>query len=432
MNKNIIFTICAKNYIGLAKILQESLEKHNKNTDFLIFVADEFSGDIEKYSLPENVIIAKDTLDISNSRWTDMSFKYNLTEFCTSIKPSAFLYLCENTSYEKIIYLDPDIYIYNSIDIVLDMLNKHSIVLTPHLSKITENYLGDLPDIDFLGNGIFNLGFCAIKNNSVSKRMLLWWRNKLVNNCFIDPYENCFTDQKWMDFLPAYFDSDELLITRHLGLNLAPWNFYERKIYTKNEILFASYRDENEENDSYPIIFVHFSGYDYKSLMSGKVAQKNIDGLKLYEDINLLTDIYSAAILNKRQEFERYIDMKYSYNTFDNDTSIIDFHRRIYRSLIIKGENIVNPFSTDDNTFYQRLKHSKMIKRSSINLDKVTKNNLQGVDGKLVIFNKLTRFLYKILGFERYLLIIKLLRPYSRFETQIHLISKKFDDNNIK
>ena len=38
--KNCIFTICAKNYIGLAQALEKSILQYNNNIDFYIVVAD--------------------------------------------------------------------------------------------------------------------------------------------------------------------------------------------------------------------------------------------------------------------------------------------------------------------------------------------------------------------------------------------------------
>ena len=160
--KNCVFTIVAKNYIGVAQILEQSLKAKNPDVDFFIFVADEFSENFGIESLPSNVIIAKNKLDISKERWRDMSFKYDLTEFCNSIKPSAFQYLFNNTDYEKIIYLDPDIYIFNSLDAIFEMLDKHSIVLTPHISIIRDRYIGEISESGLMGTGVFNLGFCAI------------------------------------------------------------------------------------------------------------------------------------------------------------------------------------------------------------------------------------------------------------------------------
>ncbi len=87
--KECAFTIVAKNYIGLAQILGQSLQRQNPAIDFRIYVADEMTDG--NATLPPNVVIAKTALkDLSDSQWTDMAFKYDLTEFCTAIKPFCF------------------------------------------------------------------------------------------------------------------------------------------------------------------------------------------------------------------------------------------------------------------------------------------------------------------------------------------------------
>ena len=69
-------------------------------------------------------------------KWNEMSFKYNLTEFCTSIKSMCFSYLFDQKKYEKGIFFDPDILIFNSLDFVFDSLTSYSIVLTPHVLNV--------------------------------------------------------------------------------------------------------------------------------------------------------------------------------------------------------------------------------------------------------------------------------------------------------
>ncbi|WP_293943160.1 MULTISPECIES: glycosyltransferase [unclassified Sphingobacterium] len=430
MKDNVVFTICAKNYIGLAQILGKSVQAHNADTDFLIFVADEVFDEAILSELPSNVIIAKNILGLTEDIWSEMTFKYDLTEFCTSIKPAIFLYLLENTRYKKVIYLDPDIYVFNTLAPIYDLLDRQSIVLTPHLARISENYRGELPDTDFLGNGIFNLGFCGVRNDAVAKKMCGWWHSKLLKNCFIDPYLNTFTDQKWMDYLPAFFTSEELIITHHLGLNIAPWNFFERKIILEDGKLMVRAR-EQDDDQIYPVIFVHYSGYNYTALKEGKVIQNNVSALNDYEDVKLLTDLYAKFIQENRAVFDHFISLDYSYNSFENGISITNFHRRIYRSLNNKGERISNPFECGGHSFFARLKKAGMVRQTSVNIDKVDKSNLKGVGAKLKVFNRLMRLLYRLIGFERYSLIIKLLRPYSRYESQIHLVDKRYDTDNI-
>lgn len=430
--KNCVFTIVAKNYIGLAQILEDSLKEKNPDVDFFIFVADKFYDDIDEKTLAQNIIIAKDHLNISESQWTDMSFKYDLTEFCTSIKPSVFSYFLNSTDYDKIIYLDPDIYIYNSLNPIFEILDNQSIVLTPHITTIQNEFNGDRSESGLLSTGVFNLGFCAIKRSLSSQKMISWWHHRLVDKCYIDSYDSYYTDQKWMDFLPCFFTSDELHVSHHLGMNIAPWNFFEREIFIENDILKVKNREGDSKNSIFPVLFVHYSGYNYSELKKGNVIQNNISKIKEYDDVKLLTDIYAKAIQGKKVLFDKYINEKYSFNFYENGFVIKSFHRRIYRSLVMKGEyRFLNPFSTDEYSLYYILKNKGMMKHSVINLDKITKENLKGVDRKLKIFNVVTRFLYKLIGVEKYLLFIRLLRSFGRYESQIHIVDKKYDNNNI-
>jgi hypothetical protein len=432
MNKNVVFTIVAKNYIGLAQILEESLKEKNPDTDFFIMVADDFSDDFDLEKLPSNILTARKELNISSRHWIDMSFKYDLTEFCTSIKPASFSYFMEKTKYQKIVYLDPDIYIYSSLNPIYEMLEDHSIVLTPHITTIQDIFQGDRSESGLMSTGVFNLGFCGIKSNPCAKKMISWWHERLLDKCYIDSHDSYFTDQKWMDFLPCYFTSNELYVSRHLGMNIAPWNYFERKVSMSEEGLKVCNREENSRKVDFPVIFVHYSGYNYTEMKKGNVVQNNISNIKDYEDIKLLTDIYAKAIYEKREIFDKYIQDKYSFGIFENGDAIKGFHRRIYRSLVNKGLLFDNPFSIVNDSLYQKLKVKGMIKSSTINIDKVTKDNLQGIGRKLKMFNIVTRLLYKLVGFDKYVLLIRLMRPFSRFESQIHLITSDFDEENIK
>ena len=88
MAQRCVFTIVAKNYVGLANLLQKSLKQHTQELDFYICVADE----LDNSDYPENVIELKDKVDIEASLWLEMSFKYNLTEFCTARLYEGHLY----------------------------------------------------------------------------------------------------------------------------------------------------------------------------------------------------------------------------------------------------------------------------------------------------------------------------------------------------
>ena len=57
--KKCVFSIVAKNYIGLATILGNSLKKFDNDIDFFVLVADEFTSEDRSDVLPQNVLFGK-------------------------------------------------------------------------------------------------------------------------------------------------------------------------------------------------------------------------------------------------------------------------------------------------------------------------------------------------------------------------------------
>lgn len=427
--KNVAFTICAKNYIGLAQILESSIIKTNPNTDFYIFVADEIS-DSDLIVLPHNVLVAKKTLDISATLWENMSFWYDLTSFCTAIKPLCFKWFIEHTKYEKMIYFDPDIYVFNSLDYIFEQLDIYDVVLTPHILQIEKKFSGDIKEKGILYSGIYNLGFIALRVGTVTDKIISWWGQRLEEYCTANSLDSYFYDQRWIDFLPAFFGNNSVFISRNFGMNVAPWNFYEREIVIKDKEICVKNRIINDDTCD-NLLFVHYSGYNYSQLKKGKVLQRNIPNMSEYSDIEVILNIYANELENKSDVFNKFINNTYTYNFFDNGEKIDNFHRRLYYSLISRGEIIEHPFSITGR-FYNMLKKKKMIsKKHIINVDKISHNDLGQFSHKLYRFNQITSFLYYFLGYDRYVALLRLLKHYSRSEAQIHLLDKQFMRNNL-
>lgn len=420
--KKTAFTICAKNYIGLALALERSIKQHNDDIDFLIFVADEFSEEEKISDLPKNIIIAKDTIDISNAQWDQMSFKYDLTEFCTSIKPSCFKYVFKEFNPDACIYFDPDVLVFNSLDTIYEKLVDKSIIVTPHITTIQDVYTGKLNERNLLYSGMFNLGFLALKQDGNSKKMLDWWEIRLEDRCFQNMMENYFTDQKWMDFLPSFFPT-QLLISHDLGLNVAPWNFFEREIIIKDNFFFVVNRISKDNTTLFPLTFVHFSGYNYKALLDGNVVQGNIKQLEVYNDYQKIFDLYSDFI--KKSDFSRYVQLSYTYNYFSNKVYVSSVYRKLFRRLLEDKNNEPNPFDSEGK-FYKSLKKGNLIKEKMAKLDKISIANLENVDRKLIIINKFFYFLFKIIGANKFFQIVRLMRMYSKYENHVYLIEKKY------
>jgi hypothetical protein len=417
---NALFTIVAKNYTGLAQVLEQSARK-NSDADFFIVVADEWKGAEQlQEGLPGNVLTAKHILDISASEWEQMAFKYNLVEFCTAIKAAAFQYFFKK-GYEKVLYFDPDIYVFNPLQPVFDELSKTDILVTPHILNVQTPFNGNYEDYLFLLNGTFNLGFLGLKKSTTTGQFLNWWHHRLAAHCFFDNDRGTATDQKWMNLLPALFTSEQYSISRHRGMNAAPWNFHERKMIVENNVFYVQNRDE-ETSAKEPLLFVHFSGYDYSQIGNGKAVHKNNE-MTDYKDLQPVFDAYGTALANSN--FKAYSGLSYSYNMFENGLGIISLHRRMYRRLLEEGMAYVHPFSVAAGTYFEALKAKGLLDYAPVSADKLTNKTVKNFSAKFRYVHLFFSIIKKVIGIRRYSIMIRFFRRYFAEENQAFLVNKQ-------
>lgn len=422
MNKNCAFTICATNYIGLAKILQKSIHEYYTGVDFYIVVADEPSENVRK-TFDKNIIIAKDCIGFPEDKWYEMAFKYNLTEFCTSIKPKSITYLF-SLGYEKCIYFDPDILCFKSIKpIYEDCLLNHCAVVTPHYIEMEETFSGiGLPESDTLRDGVFNLGFIGVKKCPKVEQFLVWWSKRLEDCCYCALNEPYFTDQKWVDRLPCYL-GDELLVSLNKGMNLAPWNYHERVVAIEDG-RFMVYNRIVKDDIPDELMFVHFSGYNYKQLVHGEMTRRDRNEKNNYEDTKLILDAYLEKLL--KGDFGEYIDNKYTYNYLRNDEHVPNrIARRIYRAYIQKYGYDGNPFEVS-TPFTQKALANGLMQKDGGFMEVRIYQVSEAVGKKTIWINRILKLLYKIMGPNKYFYFIKAFRKYGADENHYFLIR---DDN---
>lgn len=412
------FTIVAKNYIGLAKTLEVSFKEHNPECDFWIIVSDEVPNSIlQEY---DNIIQAHGILSIPENTWIECSFKYNVTEFATYIKPKSIEYLFDK-GYQKVIYLDPDIYCFSSLDPVFDLLDKYKMIVSPHiLTMEEETYSGDLTENIYLGMGIFNFGFFAVSDHTKTRKLLRWWDRVLMEAAFMDSYRYTATDQKWMNYLPMFFQSEDLYVSHHKGIDAATWNFYEREFIIQGDSIYVKNRIKDDEIAE-PLIFVHFSGYNYSELSSGTVKHKALS--HEYEDLKIIFDKYIQG-LNK-SNIDKYLKFTYSYNAYTDGCPITSINRRIYRRLLMEGRHMDNPFDSDGN-FYNQMKKSRLLTKNKASFaTKVANTNSRANSRYEKIIDELLRRLLNVIGIDKYDSLRRYLINRLQPENQIFLYDKE-------
>lgn len=226
----------------------ESIKQTNPEWRFVTGLVDKNTGNTDLGFLDCD-IIPVDEINIAGLEV--MAAKYTIVELLTSVKPFYVEWLFDHfTEAESIVYLDPDIKLFQPLTRLLEALQKYDIVLTPHYTApINDNCLPT--ELHVMQTGVFNLGFIAVKRSGNTKAMLHWWQSRLKDQCLIDLARGLFVDQLWANLIPVYFD--KVLIERYPGYNMAHWNLHERTLEKRNGEWFVN---------NQPLVFYHFSHYN--------------------------------------------------------------------------------------------------------------------------------------------------------------------------
>jgi hypothetical protein len=325
-----IFTSITANYLPKAAALAHSVKRFHPEAVFHVVLSDQMPPCPSVTTAAFDNIINIRELPIANlPAWI---FKHRLVELCTAVKGTAFEYIADQFDAERVYYFDPDIVVLSRLDDLERILDRHSVLLTPHLCA-PETDLQAILDNEHccLRHGVYNLGFLAVRRTDQGKQFIAWWADRLRHFCYDEVASGLFTDQRWVDLAPAFFD--DVAIVRDPQYNVATWNLTHRRASGK-----APY--EIQVNGR-PLVFYHFSGFD-----SG--AQK--DMLERYGDhspvLFELRDWYIARCEEMGQSALRQIDCV--YNSFRNGRRITDAHRLFYRRRPELTDAFPDPFETRD------------------------------------------------------------------------------------
>ena len=435
---NCIFTIVAKNYLALALTLGDSIRAVHPEYDFIIFLADGVDGEIDLSQQKYKIMEVK---DVGIDQWLEMAFKYDISEFSTSIKPFCFDYLARESKYDNIMYFDPDIYIYDKLTRIEGLLQENICVVTPHHSDMELAWSGAVPENNILISGIYNLGFIAFRNGEESRFIFEWWKERLRDKCYLERTEGLFYDQNWVQFFASSFDKG-IFILRDYGYNIAWWNLHERSIEFQNETPRVIHKSDLA---TYRCIFFHFSGFNVLDplVINSRYRGNPFFQLEHQPALQRLFQEYAQRVIDNGHRI--LCKLKYKFNRFDNGHVVAKLHRRLYkeltsrdrgyrnmdavrRSLIGRVQDMnfrfENPFSTQEGSYYGLLnRNGLIIKESSLPLDHLNPDRDSGGFQKKILWAmKLLSWLKRLIGIKNYLMIMKFINLYSRDEYQLFLI----------
>ena len=385
----LVFTSCINNYIPKARVLAHSLKKFHPEWEFCLLLGETPPKDFNITKEPFDRILFFSDLGIP--AYQSWLFRHRVVEVCTAAKGPALNYFINVEKQDKVIYLDPDIMVFNSLYELDNLLNEYDILLTPHQLSPQKAYQTIIDnEICSLKHGIFNLGFIAVAGRDQGYEFSHWWSDRLYSFCYDDIPNGLFTDQRWCDMVPAFFS--KFYIIRDPGYNAATWNLTDRCIS-------KSCNGEFLANDNL-LRFYHFTGYDSGAGETmAKIYGSNMPELKK------IWDIYAEQL--KKFEHTSLKNLKWKGQFFDDGTLITDDMRIFYRKNLNIQKMFPYPFQKTKRgyDFYKFYQNNKSKQKAIFKFFKFLKffifyisHNGGIVSGLKKILKKIS-YIYKRQGF---------------------------------
>ena len=352
-------SICA-NYLPKAAVLAKSIKEHIKDATVVISLVEK---EIPDYALQNKdfdfVVLAK---DLGYGNFDRFIFKHSIVEASTAVKGQLFTYLYERFPEEnEFVYLDPDVKVYSDFLELKEMLKEEPIIVCPHLLEP-----GNIDmELSSTAHGVYNLGFLAVNRSEEAQRFIKWWTDRLHLFCYDDIQKGIFTDQKWIDLAPCFFD---VKILKHKGYDFATWSLMNSQVNERDGQIFIG-----ED----PLRFIHFSGYD-----SGTIDWAIKEWLPNPES-NPFVDLYkvyaSEMEVAGQSKMGKY---PWGYQCYISGEKVDNKVRIDYRGNYDLQFSIENPFEYSNEWFMQKQGEKKVENPSTI--DRIIKVfNEEGISGVL-------------------------------------------------
>lgn len=364
----IIFTSICANYLHKARTLAESVKTHIPDATFIVCLVEREMKDQFKSPYFDEVVLAKDAWE---GNFNQFIYKHSIVEASTSVKGQFFRYLYTKYPEEnQFIYLDPDTYVYSDFLELKELLETKPIVLCPHLLQP-----GNIDmELSSTAHGVYNLGFLAVNRSEEARRFIDWWASRLYLFCYDDILKGIFTDQKWIDLAPCFFDA---YVLKHRGYDFATWSLLNCGMTEQNHEYYV-------QDD--PLRFIHFSGY-------GKVIEKCMKDW-LPEGEHPFKKLYAAyEKKHEHNDADGISKTAWSYATYESGERINDKLREIYRTNYDLMFSIDNPFRLNNSKVLSMTK--KIKKEGKINNLAIKAYNIFKKEGLNALIRKIGRKINK-------------------------------------
>jgi hypothetical protein len=168
-----------------------------------------------------------------------------------------------------VIYLDADLFFFESPDTVFTDLGNGSVGIIEHNYPKSRQRLASK-------YGTFNVGMVIFRNDQQGQLVLNWWAARCIEWCHDYPLDGKYADQGYLDHFPRL--SPQTVILKNPGFNLAPWNTSSSTLSTDQHKVLVN---------NQPLVFFHFHGLTRMggSFVSGQLTYWSPLGRSVFQAI---------------------------------------------------------------------------------------------------------------------------------------------------
>lgn len=309
-----VFTVVTRNHLHRARVLMADVARHLPEARRVVYLADDAAGFVEAGREPFEVVAPT---AYAPALYRHLAFALPVYGLCCVLKPNAAAHLQSIRPTDTLLYLDSDTRLYARPEALLAAVERHAIVLTPHLIDPAKNRRMNTA---IALSGTFNAGIFALAPCAIAREFVSWWRGQLE-----DPFrasKEFYFDQVWIGLAPALFDDVHAL--RHPGYNVAYWNLHERPLEAGTEP--GRWRVAGE-----PLVVYHFSGFDpnQPGVLAGKLGHLFIQPDARWSTLGI--DYVETLQAAGARECESW---GYEFAAFGDGKPIQPIHRRYFTQVL--------------------------------------------------------------------------------------------------
>lgn len=247
MNSNnlVFFTYFDSKFLIQGTVAVQSFLRENKGAKGIIYCTSQKATEILKWKFARDSVDVKllsELPEIKKEIDTAKNANRNSTEVLISIKPLLILETLKVLSANEILlYIDADLFFYESIVTLLGEFDDCSILLSRHLFP---------PELsESVKYGVVNAGFIMLRNTPNTVALLMDWAMKCREWCFLRLENGKYADQLYLN---DYLYHKEVKVISHPGVNNGMYYFQSRrKVRSEGRDTFI---------DNHKLVCFHFHG----------------------------------------------------------------------------------------------------------------------------------------------------------------------------